>query len=220
MLVAGDSTAVELGNELVRYAATHPDEIVAGSAAFPGCGLSASDDGRLHQFTNEQGQPDVLSLEGCLSEWAAVVQRVPTEQIDIVLVNIGAWDAVDMLLTDGQVVSVADPVGQALVEEAYTTFVDDVEAAGAQVVWVTPPDADLQWERVDSPLDDPARWIALRAIIDALPVEQIDLPTWLVEQGLAGPDGRPDGVHLAEDVNTEFVATVVVPMLVHLHQQT
>ncbi len=219
VLVAGDSTAVQLGNALVLYAAAHPDEVVAGSAAFPGCGLSASDDGRLHQFTNEQGRPDVVSLKGCLSEWAAVVRRVPEEQIDIVLVNIGAWDAVDILLTDGRVVSVADPVGRALIAEAYRTFVNKVESAGAAVVWVTPPNADLQWGRVNSPLDDPARWAAIRAIIQSLPVEQIDLPGWLAGQGLAGPDGRPDGVHLADDVNTEFVETVVAPTLVRLHAQ-
>lgn len=221
VLVAGDSTAVELGDALVRYAAEHPDEIVAGSAAFPGCGLSASDDGRLHQFTNEQGQPDVLSLEGCLSEWAAIVQRVSSaEQIDIVLVNIGAWDAVDMLLTNGSVVSVADPVGRALIDEAYQAFVGAVENAGAQVVWVTPPDVDLQWDRIDSPIDDPARWAALRAVIDSLPVDQIDLPGWLTAGGLSGPEGRPDGVHLADDVNTDFVATVVVPELVRLHESS
>lgn len=218
VLVAGDSTAVQLGNALVLYAAAHPDEIVAGSAAFPGCGLSAGEDGRLHRFTNEQGQPDVLSLEGCLSEWAAIVRRVPAEDLDIVLVNIGAWDAVDMLLTDGRVVSVADPVGRALIADAYRAFVDDVESAGAAVVWVTPPNADLQWDRVDSPLDEPARWAALRAIIQSLPVEQIDLPGWLAEEGLDGPDGRPDGVHLADDVNTEFVATIVAPTLVRLHE--
>ncbi len=218
VLVAGDSTAVQLGNALVLYAGEHPDEIVAGSAAFPGCGLSASDDGRLHQFTNEQGRPDAVSLEGCPSEWAAIVQRVPVEQIDIVLVNIGAWDAVDMLLTDGRVVSVADPVGRALITEAYRAFVDKVQRAGAAVVWVTPPDADLQWGRVDSPLDDPARWAALREIIQSLSVEQIDLPVWLAARGLTGPEGRPDGVHLGDDVNTEFVATLVTPTLVRLHE--
>lgn len=218
VLVAGDSTAVQLGDALVLYAAAHPDQIVAGSAAFPGCGLSASNDGRLHQFTNEQGQPDVVSLAGCLTEWAAIVQRVSSaEQIDIVLVDIGAWDAVDMLLTDGSVVSVADPVGRALIVEAYQAFVGAVESAGADVVWVTPPDVDLQWDRVDSPIDDTARWAALRAVIQSLPVEQIDLPGWLAAEGLSGPDGRPDGVHLADGVNTEFVATVVVPDLVRLH---
>ena len=219
VLVAGDSTAVQMGDALVLYAAEHPDEIVAGSAAFPGCGLSASDDGRLHQFTNEQGQPDVVSLKGCLSEWASVVQRVSSaEQIDVVLVNIGAWDAVDMLLTDGRLVSASDPVGNALIADAYRTFVGAIESAGANVVWVTPPDVDLQWGRVDSPIDDPARWAALRAIISLLPVEQIDLSGWLAEKGLSGPDGRPDGVHLADEVNTDFVATVVVPKLVRMHE--
>jgi hypothetical protein len=135
------------------------------------------------------------------------------EQIDIVLVNIGAWDAVDMLLTDGQVVSVADPVGRALIEDSYRTFVDEVENAGGTVVWVTPPDVDLQWDRVDSPIDDPVRWQALRSIITSLHVQQIDLPGWLARQGLTGPEGRPDGVHLADEVNTRFVDSVVAPML-------
>jgi peptidoglycan/LPS O-acetylase OafA/YrhL len=214
VLVAGDSTAVQLSQALLPYAAEHPDEIAAGSAAFPGCGLSAADDGRMHLFTNEQGKPDSLSLAGCVAEWQSIPQRVASgEQIDIVLVDIGAWDAVDIRLADGQVVSVADPVGRALIADAYGSFVDAVETAGASVVWITPPDVDLQWDAVDSPIDDPARWVALREIIDSLPVEQIDLPGWLAEHQLTGPEGRPDGVHLAEDVGVQFVETLVAPRL-------
>ncbi len=217
VLVAGDSTAVQLAQALLPYAADHPDEIAAGSAAFPGCGLSAADDGRVHLFTNEQGRPDSLSLAGCVDQWQSIPERVASgEQIDVVLVDIGAWDAVDIRLADGQVVSVADPVGKALIEDAYRAFVDSVETAGASVVWITPPDVDLQWDAVDSPVDDPARWVALRGIIDSLPVEQIDLPGWLAEQQLTGPEGRPDGVHLAEDVGVRFVETLVAPRLVEI----
>ncbi|MDP2292547.1 MAG: acyltransferase family protein [Actinomycetota bacterium] len=217
VLVAGDSTAVHLSDQLIAYAADHPDEVVAGSAAFPGCGLSAGDDGRLHLFTNEQGEADELSLAGCVGAWQSIVDRVASgEQIDIVLVDIGAWDAVDIRLPDGEVVSVADPIGRALIDDAYRSFVDEVETAGASVVWVTPPDVDLQWDEVDSPIDDPARWTALREIIDSLPVEQVDLARWLTDSGLDGPAGRPDGVHLAEDVGIRFVSEALVPRLLEI----
>jgi hypothetical protein len=112
--------------------------------------------------------------------------------------------------------SVADPDGATMIARAYGAFVGHVEATGARVVWITPPDVDLEWKRVRSPMDDPARWQALRAIIDRLPVEQIDLPAWLATQGLDGPTGRPDGVHLADDVAADFVSEAVVPQLVRL----
>jgi hypothetical protein len=68
-------------------------------------------------------------------------------------------------------------------------------------------------------MDDPARWQALREIIDSLPVDQVDLPGWLAAHGLTGPDGRPDGVHLSPDANTQFVADLVVPALVEAPRQ-
>ena len=214
VLVAGDSTAVQLGDALVSYAMDHPDQILAGSAAFPGCGLSASDDGRLHVFTNAQGEQELISLAGCVSAWKSIPERVASdEQIDVVLVDIGAWDAVDIQLVDGRTVSVADPVGRGLIDDAYRTFVDSVAAAGGAVVWITPADVDLQWEAVDSPVDDPARWSALRSIIDSLAVDQVDLPAWLAANDLTGPEGRPDGVHLSEEANTRFVEELLVPAL-------
>lgn len=218
VLVVGDSTAVKLADGLIPYSQRHPDEVIAGSAAYPGCGLSAADDGRLHEFTNADGQQELLSLAGCVQGWQSVIDRVGTaEGIDVVLVEIGAWDAVDIHLPDGAVVSVADPVGRALITEAYRTFVAAVEAKGAAVVWVTPADVDLRWEKVDSPIDDPARWVAMRAIIDSLPVEQIDLPGFLVDNDFTGPDGRPDGVHLSLTANRQFVSDMVVPRLIEIH---
>ena len=56
----------------------------------------------------------------------------------------------------------------------------------------------------------------MRAVIDGLGVEQIDLPSWLTANGLAGPEGRPDGVHLAPDVDQRFVQDLVAPTLVAL----
>jgi len=217
VLVVGDSTAAELSTALIPWATAHPDQLVVGSAAFPGCGLSAADDGRLHELINAQGRPELLSLVGCLTQWQSVPVRVASaERIDVVLVQIGMWDSVDIHLPDGRVVSVADAAGQALVTDAYRQFAGAIEAAGATVVWVTPPDADQQWETLDAPVDDPARWVALRRIIDGLGVQQIDLPAWLLANDLTGPDGRPDGVHLSTDANERFVNEVVAPMLAAL----
>ncbi|MEQ1702870.1 MAG: hypothetical protein ABMA25_22410, partial [Ilumatobacteraceae bacterium] len=174
--------------------------------------------GRLHEFTNADGQQELLSLAGCVPGWQSVIDRVGTaEGIDIVLVEIGAWDAVDIHLPDGDVVSVADPEGQALITGAYRAFVAAVEAKGASVVWVTPADVDLRWGKVDSPIDDPARWVAMRAIIDSLPVEQIDLPSFLEDNDFTGPGGRPDGVHLSLTANRQFISDVVVPRLIEIH---
>ncbi|MEQ1702639.1 MAG: acyltransferase family protein, partial [Ilumatobacteraceae bacterium] len=41
VLVVGDSTAVKLADGLIPYSQRHPDEVIAGSAAYPGCGLTA-----------------------------------------------------------------------------------------------------------------------------------------------------------------------------------
>jgi hypothetical protein len=217
VLVAGDSTALHLADALLPYAAAHPDQLVAGNASFPGCGLTAAADGRMHEFSNEDGSRELIDLSGCTGEWASVVERVRgDEHIDVVLVEIGAWDAVDIHLADGRVVSVADPVGRALVTAAYRSFVTEVEQAGARVVWVRPPDLHLGWGSIDAPVNGPARWTAMREVIDGLGVEQIDLPSWLTAHGLAGPEGRPDGVHLAPDVDQRFVQDLVAPTLVAL----
>jgi hypothetical protein len=217
VLVAGDSTALHLADALLPYAAAHPDQIVAGNASFPGCGLTAATDGRLHEFSNEDGSRELIDLSGCTQQWAAIAQRVASaEQIDIVLVEIGAWDGVDIKLADGRVVSIADPVGRDIVDSAYREFVAAVETAGARVVWVTPPDIHLTWDQIDAPVNDPQRWVAMRQIIDGLPVEQIDLRSWLTAQGLDGSAGRPDGVHLAPDVNVRFVTEEVAKTLIAL----
>ena len=88
-----------------------------------------------------------------------------------------------------------------------------VRAAGATIVWVTPPDTQLGWGTVDDPVNEPRRWLEVRSIIDDLGVAQIDLPGWLAGQQLEGPSGRPDGVHLTDDLNRRFVVEMVAPTL-------
>jgi peptidoglycan/LPS O-acetylase OafA/YrhL len=216
VLIVGDSTAVHLAEALLPYSAEHADEVLAGSAAFPGCGLSAFDDGRRHEMTDRAGRESMIDLSACVNEWNSIPRRVASEAYDIVLVSIGPWDGTDIEMADGRIVSVVEPDGATMIARAYRAFVGQVEAAGARVVWVTPPDVDLEWKRVSSPMDDPARWRALRAIIDELPVEQVDLPAWLATKGLEGPAGRPDGVHLSPEAATEFVRSALVPQLVTL----
>jgi hypothetical protein len=205
--------AVHLSEAMLERATSHPDELVAGSAAFGGCGLSAGTDGRLHEFTNVAGDRELLDISSCVEQWSSIPPRIRDEAIDVVLVDIGPWDALDMHLSDGQVVSVGDQTGRQLVADAYAEFALQVETAGATIIWVTPADAHPGWGEFDDPVNDPARWDALREIIAGLDVRQIDLPGWLVAEGLDGPDGRPDGVHLGPGLNERFVAEMVVPML-------
>lgn len=217
VLVAGDSTAVQLAAALIPYSTQHSDRILAGSASFPGCGLTAATDGRMHEFPKADGTVELIDLSGCTLQWESIIDRIQSdEQVDIVLIEIGAWDGVDIHLPDGAVVSVEDPVGRRLVEDAYRRFVTEVEARGARVVWVTPPDLRLGWDEIDAPVNSPRRWAIMREIIDDLPVEQIDLRSFLMARGLDGPEGRPDGVHLAPDVNEGFVTEVVSRVLVAL----
>lgn len=214
VLVAGDSTAVHLAEALLPYSAEHPDIVLAGSGAFPGCGLSAFDDGRLHILTDSDGTQSTIDLSACVTQWGSIARRVATEGYEVVLVSVGPWDGTDIVMPDGRVVSVGDPDGATMINRAYRAFVGQVETAGARVVWITPPDIDFEWDRVASPMDDPARWQAMRAILDGLPIEQIDLPAWLAATGNEGPVGRPDGIHLSKEAATAFVRDAVVPQLV------
>jgi peptidoglycan/LPS O-acetylase OafA/YrhL len=214
VLIVGDSTAVHLAEALVPYSQQHTDTVLAGSAAFPGCGLSAVDDGRLHVMTESDGEQSTIDLSACVSEWDTIARRVAAEGYEVVLVSVGPWDGTDIAMADGRVVSVADTDGSTMIARAYRAFVGQVEATGARVVWITPPDIDIEWDRITSPMDDPTRWQALRDIIADLPVEQVDLPAWLAATGNDGQFGRPDGVHLSEEAAIEFVRDAVVPQLV------
>ena len=214
VLIVGDSTAVHLAEALVPYSQQHTDTVLAGSAAFPGCGLSAVDDGRLHVMTESDGEQSTIDLSACVSEWDTIARRVAAEGYEVVLVSVGPWDGTDIAMADGRVVSVADTDGSTMIARAYRAFVGQVEATGARMVWITPPDIDIEWDRITSPMDDPTRWQALRDIIADLPVEQVDLPAWLAATGNDGQFGRPDGVHLSKEAAIEFVRDAVVPQLV------
>jgi peptidoglycan/LPS O-acetylase OafA/YrhL len=220
VLVTGDSTGLHLAEALMDHAADVPDQLVVGSGAFPGCGLSAGTDGRLHTFTSTDGELELIDLHGCVGQWDSVPERVVTEAVDVVLVEIGPWDAVDIHLPDGSVVSVADPVGRALVRDAYQDFADRVTAAGARVLWVTPTDTHLGWGAFDAPVNESDRWVALRELVDELSeahgVFQIDLGVWLDGTGLDPRTLRPDGVHLGEGFDERFVVEAVAPALAQL----
>jgi hypothetical protein len=224
VLVTGDSMALHMSDALIAHATEVPDELLVGSAAFPGCGLTAGADGRMHEFTDVDGSRDLIDLSGCLLQWQTVPQRVVDEAVDVVVVQIGAWDAVDVHLPDGRVVSAGDDAGLALLRDAYRDFTSAVVDAGARVLWVCPADAHLGWGEVDDPVNEPARWDAIRSVIDELSVEfgvaRVDLGAWFAAQGLEGPDGRPDGIHLGPGLNERFVLEAVDPALAALAGRT
>ncbi len=220
VIVAGDSTGVHLAEALIAYAGTAPDRLVVGSAAAGGCGLSASSDGRRHEFTTAGGERELIELGACAALWESVPDRVRDEVIDVVVVDVGPWDAVDMHLPDGAIVSIGDNVGRSLVAEAYRRFAEQVRLTGAALVWVTPADTQLGWGHLDDPVNEPTRWTAMRAIVDELDVVQIDLPGWMIAEQLTGSDARPDGVHLTPELNERFVVERVAPLLEELRVQS
>jgi peptidoglycan/LPS O-acetylase OafA/YrhL len=213
VLVLGDSTAVQLADTLIDDAAARPDELAVASAAFGGCGLSAGADGRIHENPTADGGTAMTDLHGCVAQWSTAQERVTSEQIDVVLVSIGAWDGTDIHLPNGHVVSVLDDEGRNLIWSAYRDFASEVEARGARVVWILPADLHMGWGRFETDLNDSRRWVALRQLIRTLGVDDIDLQPWLAAQQLLGPDARPDGVHLAPEVRSRFVSEQVLPEL-------
>jgi hypothetical protein len=211
VMIAGDSTGAELAVGMGEYAAAHPDEIRVSHSAFPGCGLTAARDGRLHAWNVG---PEWIDISGCSDQWDALPERIQTEAIDVVVVCIGPWDAGVIGFPDGTQVSVLDPAGRQMIVDAYERFVRDTRAAGAVPVFVRPATIDIEWDRRLDTLDDPRRWEEMRAIVDSLGVIEIDLPGFLAANGFDGPDARPDGVHLTEEVRARFVAELVVPIAV------
>ena len=168
-------------------------------------------------MTERDGADSWIDLSGCVKSWESVARRVASqERFEVVLMRIGPRDATDIRLADGRVISVADDVGRGIVSRRYAAFVAQVEAAGARVVWITPPDVSLCWGELDNPFSDPTRWKELRAIIDALPVEQIDLPGRMQAYRLDGPEVRPDGVHFTPEVDRRSVEELIVPQLLAL----
>jgi hypothetical protein len=213
VLIAGDSTGAHLAVGMAEYAFAHPAEIRVTHSAFPGCGLSAGRDGRLHAM-NEG--PEWIDTRGCVDQWERIPTLIATDSIDVVVACIGPWDAGVIRFPDGKEVSVLDPIGRRLVADAYQRFVDTTRAAGAIPVFVRPPNLDVDWDRRVDTLDDPARWAEMRAIIDSLGVSQIDLPGFLAVNDVEGPAGRPDGVHLTGQLRARFVDEVVVPHVLAL----
>ncbi len=208
VLVSGDSTGTELAVRFGAYAEAHVGEIEVFHSAFAGCGLSAGNDGRLHAWNTPT---EWIDLSGCTLQWQAIPQLITDNEIDVVIAAIGPWDGTDIRFVDGTTVNVLDPVGRALVQDAYDQFVASVRGAGATPVFIRPATIDAEWERRTDPIDDPLRWDVMREIVDATGAAQIDLPGWLTANGLDGPLGRPDGVHLAEDVEFRFIDEVIVP---------
>jgi hypothetical protein len=199
VLIAGDSTGVELAVGMREYASEHPHEIRVSHSAFAGCGLSAGDDGRLHAWHDPV---EWIDITGCTIQWNSIPLRVVAESIDVVVVCIGPWDAGVIGFPDGRLVSVLDPEGRRLVTDAYIELVAAVRALGAVPVFVRPATIDVEWERRHDTLDDPARWDVMRSIVDSLGVDQIDLPGFLAARSLDGREGRPDGIHLGPEVRS------------------
>ena len=52
-----------------RTGGQRPDELVVRRAAFPGCGLTAADDGRLHEQLQPRRQRQLNDLSGCMHQW-------------------------------------------------------------------------------------------------------------------------------------------------------
>jgi hypothetical protein len=189
VLVVGDSTAVHLADTLMAEAWARPSELAVASHAFGGCGLSASTDGRLHS-SEVDGTIKLHDLSGCAGAWERALQRISTEHFDVVLVSIGPGTA---RTRHGH----PPTAGRRRVRPRAAGTAAHRRLLAGPSRWGRRPPA-LAW---------------CGSSLRSLGVGAIDLGAWLAAEGLVGPDGRPDGVHLATAVRERFVTEPVPPEL-------
>ena len=204
----GDSTAWMTGNGVARWAQDHPDRMamVAGDAE-TGCGLVATGTRRF------EGQPAPVpdKCRPWLAEWVAAIGA---EQVDIAIVQLGAWEIVDhQVEPDGPFLAIGrDAEYEALLRSILEAAIDVLLENSEVVALVANPDVgqgrlDTVPAGVSYPENDPtrsARWREFLAEVAAADpaVIVVDLAGWVH----AHPDDarlRPDGVHFTSDTARE-----------------
>ena len=217
--VVGDSTAMVLSDAVNEWASANPEQLIAGRAAGPGCGLSVATDGRLHDFWGYDDVREKIDLSACTAGvWEPLAAQLadPTRRPDVLVVQVTPWDVTDIAFPDGRVESILTPDGLTMIRDAYVTLVEQATSVGTRVVFVEPAVGNPGWH--DRDISDPRRWQALRDLHASFAasnplVSTIDQGAWLTANGFDGPAGRVDGIHVNPDVERRFVAEALVPFL-------
>jgi peptidoglycan/LPS O-acetylase OafA/YrhL len=203
VLVVGDSVSRSLGFGLDAWAAEN-GAFVVWNTGTPGCGIVRSVE------VDAAGGPSATP-DGCKGWPTLYADRIATFQPDLVVVLVGAWDAGDHRLAEGEPWrSAGDAVFDAALQSDVELAVDVLAEGGATVAWLRYPHftlehypgADPSEEKEDTPL----RLDRINAIVAEVAeheerLEIVDLAGFM--EGRPGGQFdlglRPDGVHFSED---------------------
>jgi peptidoglycan/LPS O-acetylase OafA/YrhL len=217
----GDSTALMTGLGIALWAEANPERItpVIGQARL-GCGLVAGGVRKLEARVLPVGR----DCDPWLSEWA---ESIEGDDVDVAMVQLGAWDIVDQQLEPGGpfLAIGRDAEYETLLRTNLNAAIDVLLENSELVVLLAHPDIgqarlDTVPPGVDYPEYDPARAQRWREILaetaDANPsVVVVDLAGWVD----AYPDDRwlrPDGVHFTYE-STQVVADWLAPELLRTY---
>jgi hypothetical protein len=168
---------------------------------------------------------DVTGPEG--HRWPDVgagwVERVRAGEVDLALVQTGAWESREHALRPGgAVLAPGDPEFDAHLRRQIERVVDALADAGAAVVWVLAPHIAAGkplasgGTRLPPGLRDPARIDRYNAAVREIAATRsgrlatVDLSAMLAAQpgGEASPDARPDGMHLTTEAADRLAPTL------------
>jgi peptidoglycan/LPS O-acetylase OafA/YrhL len=203
VLIAGDSSAFELGVGLARWGDDSGTLKVWDSGKF-GCGVLQ---GGLIRFTYE-----VLPTTECKSWpdfWGADLVNIRPH---IVLVMVNVWDVADRLLPgDSKWRHPGDPKYDELLRQGIAADIDLLSSQGATVAWVLSPYIQPGLDRPGGPWPEGShkRMDRLNTIIREVVSTRWDRSVVVDMQGhmRARPQGeldwseRPDGNHFSDDAS-------------------
>jgi peptidoglycan/LPS O-acetylase OafA/YrhL len=211
--VAGDSTAVVLGNALQRYQSRHPEEISVLPLGQIACTVTIV--ARSRHYRGEAGS----DMTSC-NHWPETTPPAIRDfRPDVSIVVIGMMEQADQQLAGSdEWHNLMEPAWRARQMEDFGRLADAMAASGAPVWW-----ADVPYMKFQEPLpwvsDAPERTDMLNRMFRDLDDEREDVQILDYAPHVGRQDGtidlsrRPDGLHLTDSAADDLVAEWLVPRI-------
>ncbi len=210
--VAGDSTAVVIGNALARYQVDHPDEIAVLPLGQVACTVTIV--ARSRHYRGESGG----DMTSC-NHWPETIPREIAEfRPDVSIVVIGMMEqAQQQLEGSDEWHDLMEPEWRERQMRDFARLAEAMGSTGAPVWW-----SDVPYMEFQEPLPwishAPERTDVLNGMFRRLASEQPGVRLLDYAEQIDPQDGsidlsrRPDGVHLTDAAADELIAEWLVPM--------
>lgn len=211
--VAGDSTAVVIGNALARYQAEHPEEIAVLPLGKVACTVTIV--ARSRHYRGESGG----DMTSC-NDWPETIPRELEEfRPDVSIVVIGMMEQSQQQLEGSdEWHDLMEPEWRERQMRDFARLADAMASTGAPVWW-----ADVPYMKFQEPLpwisDAPERTDVLNRMFRQLAAEHPSIRLIDYAEQIDPQDGtidlsrRPDGLHLTDVASDELIAEWLVPMV-------